>query len=80
MREEVSMKVILSKDYDKLGLLLTTTMLSQKEIAVECECSVPAVELYKAKNKLKRPDNYSIGDKINKTRSSLKGSKWEKNI
>jgi hypothetical protein len=66
-------------NYVLLKELLETSLLTQSEIAVKCNCSVAALEKFKRINKVQRPEQYRIGDKINQTRSSLVGTKWFRN-
>jgi hypothetical protein len=63
-------------DYDKMRHLLETTTLRQSEIAKACDCSIAALEKFVQKCKVQRPEHYSVGAKMNETRSKLVGTKW----
>ncbi len=65
-----------SIDYNKLETAITTLFLSQREIAIECNCSTTIVEKYIRLKKLKRPIGYSGTERTLRNREKIIGSKW----
>lgn len=58
--------------------LLKNSMLTQRKIAKQVNCSLSTVEAIKAHGKVQRPECYKASVKMNETRSKLVGSKWNR--